>query len=451
MTRSIIPLFSPLFLLAPLRADEPVSFEKQIKPLLTRNCAGCHQPASKQAGLSLATFAEFEKGGNKGPAFIAGNPEKSLVIGYLTGETKPQMPFGGKPLPDEQIEMLRRWIREGAKNDSSAMPDTVPATPIVYHAPPVITALALSSAGRMLAVSGYHEILLHDLSKPPESSLVARLPGLSERIHSLVFTPDGATLAAVGGNPARFGEVQIWDVAARKQKHSAVLTNDTLFGASLSPDGTKLAFGCADKSVRIFDVASGQEIRKMDHHEDWVFGTVFGADGKRLVSVSRDRAAKITDVASGAFIENVNLLKEGLAAIARHPKKEWVLIGGLERIPYFYMMDRPRAMRIADDSTLIRKFEAQDGPILALAISPDGARMAVAGELGDARIYEMETGKPAAKCSGHTGGIYALQFFPDGSRLVTAGFDGKIRIYDMAGKLDREFMPVKVETTLSQR
>src|SRR5260370_36329978 len=138
----------------------------------------------------------------------------------------------------------------------------------------------------------------------------------------------------------------------------------------------------------------------MDHHEDWVFGAVFGIDGKRLVTVSRDRAAKLTDASSGAFIENVNLVnptKEALAAIVRHPKKDWVLIGGEERVPYLYMMDRPRAMRIADDSTLIRKFEPQDGPILALAYSPDAKYIAAGSAVGDARIYEAKSGKPAGK------------------------------------------------------
>ena len=183
----------------------------------------------------------------------------------------------------------------------------------------------------------------------------------------------------------------------------------------------------------------------MDHHEDWSFGAIFGVDGKRLVSVSRDRAAKLTDANTGAFIENVNLLKEPLTAIVRHPKKDWVLIGGEERVPYLYMMDRPRAMRIADDSTLIRKFEVQDGPILALAYSPDAKYVAVGSAVGDVRIYNAETGAAVARCSGHRGGIYTLQFYTDSQHLITAGFDGMVRIYDLSGKLEKEFVPVPLE------
>jgi len=48
------------------------------------------------------------------------------------------MPFGGKPLPDDQIELFRRWIREGAKDDSpaGAIETPVSSGPTVYHAPP---------------------------------------------------------------------------------------------------------------------------------------------------------------------------------------------------------------------------------------------------------------------------------------------------------------------------
>ena len=62
----------------------------------------------------------------------------------------------------------------------------------------------------MLAVSGNREILLHTLdgSAPPK-----RLPGLSDRILSLAFSSDGSLLVAGGGTPARFGEIQFWDLA----------------------------------------------------------------------------------------------------------------------------------------------------------------------------------------------------------------------------------------------
>jgi mono/diheme cytochrome c family protein len=429
---------------------DPVSFHKQIRPILTRQCVGCHQPASQQSGLNLTSYTGLKTGGRKGAAFESGAPEKSVLIAYLSGDAKPQMPFGGKALPPEQIELFRQWIREGAADDSP--PDGASAAelskPTVYLAPPVVNALAISPDGKWMAVAGYREILLHELSaESAKAKLAARLPGLSERMLSLAFSPDGTTLAAAGGSPARFGELQIWDVASRKQKHSVVQSTDTLFGVSFSPDGTRIACGAVDKGIRLFDAASGKLIRKMDHHEDWVFGTVFGVNGKRLVSVGRDRAAKLTEAETGAFIENVNLLREPLAAVARHPKKDWIAVGGFERIPYLYMMDRPRAMRIADDSTLIRKFEKQDGPILALAISPDAKALAVAAETGDVRIYNLDTGDLLGRCSGHRGGIYTLQFFADSKRLATAGFDGMVRIYDLSGTLAGEFVPAPISKT----
>jgi len=119
-----------------------------------------------------------------------------------------------------------------------------------------------------------------------------------------------------------------------------MLTSETVFGASLSPDASKVAVGCADNTVRIVESASGKELLKMTSHENWVLGTIFGMDGKRIVSVGRDQAAKLSDAASGAFIENVNLLRGELAAVARHPSRDQILIGGAERVPYLYTMDR---------------------------------------------------------------------------------------------------------------
>jgi len=421
------------------------SYFHDVRPILQRNCQGCHQPAMKQGELDLTRYESFKAGGKQGPAFRPGVPDKSLVIQLLKGELKPQMPFGLTPLPAEQIDLLRRWIAAGARDDTpaEARDMTAPDKPPVYRFPPLITALAYSPDGQTLAVSGYREVLLH---KADGSGLAGRLLGVSDRIQSLVFSSDGKMLVAAGGTPARFGEVQVWDVASRKLNHSATLCSDTLFGASLAPDGSRVAAGCTDNTVRVVETSSGKELLKMGHHENWVLGTAFDVDGKRLVSVGRDRAAKLTDASTGAFIENINLLRDQLFAIARHPRRDYVLVGGQDRVPYLYMMDRPRAMKIADDTTLVRKFETQTGSIFAVAFSPDGSRIAVGGAANEVAIYNTETGQRVAACTGHQAGIYALAFRPDGAHLATGGFDGHVRIYEVkSGKLLYDFVPVPIE------
>jgi WD40 repeat protein len=363
---------------------------------------------------------------------------------------KPQMPLGQPPLAPEQIDLVRNWIAAGGKDDTppEARETVSLDKPILYTQPPVVTAVAFSPDGKTLAVSGNREILIHAIDGSP---VPKRLSGLSERILSLAFSRDGSLLMAGGGTPARFGEIQLWDAAAGKLRHSVSLTGDTVFGASISPDGTRVAAGCTDNTVRILDAASGKELNKMGAHENWVLGTVFGADSKRVVSVGRDRAAKLTDAGSGAFLENVNLLRGELAAVARHPSKEIVVIGGDDRVPYIYMMDRPKNMKIADDTTLIRKLERQNGAISALAWSPDGKWIAVAGAAPEVNVYDAETGALVAACKGHTAGIYTVAFSPDSAILATGGFDGSVRLYHSAtGELKRAFIPVPIEKSSSE-
>ncbi len=432
-----------------LAGETDVSYFRDVRPILQRQCQGCHQPAVKSSGLDLTTFAGLAKGGKRGPAFRAGDPAASLIVKYIKGEQQPAMPLGATPLTAEQIASISSWIVSGAKDDTPAeVKDNISQDhPPLYHQPPVISALAFSPDGKTLAVSGYRELLLH---KADGSGLIARLVGLSERLNSIAYSVDGSVVVAAGGTPARFGEVQIWDAASAKLKRSVMLTSDTVFGASLSPDGKEIAVGGADNTVRLIDAASGKELEKIGNHENWVLGTVFGVDGKRVVSVGRDRAAKLSDAASGQFLENVNLLRGELAAVARHPRKDIVVIGGEDRIPYIYVMDRPKVMKIADDTTLLRKLPRQDGAIAALAWSSAG-KIAVAGMGAQVNVYDAESGALVAACKGHQAGIYAVAFNPAGDRLATGGFDGHVRIYNTAtGELMKDFVPVPISEAISR-
>src|SRR5256712_2213709 len=430
--------FAACLMAIPLLHADDSSYLRDVRPILDKNCTICHQPASKQSDLDLTTYAGFQAGGKRGPAFVAGSPEQSLVIQFISAALKPSMPFNQPPLAANDVSTIRDWIASGAQDDSpSQMASSEPA---VYHQLPVITPLRFSPDGKTLAVSGNREVLLH---RADGSGLVKRLPGKADRILSIAFSAAGNLMIAGGGTPGRFGEIQFWDPREGTLLRAAEAPNDTVFGASLSPDGSKVAVGCADNTVRAFETATGKDLYKISTHENWVLGTAFGIDSKRLASVGRDRAAKLIDASAGQFLENVNQLHRELAAVARHPTADQIVIRGAERIPYIYRMDRPRNIKVGEDATLVRQLAAQDGAILALDWSPDGRRVAVAGAGPSVNIYDAESGLPLASCKGHTAGIYAVAFSPDGTHVATGGFDGQVRLYSTSDcTLEKSFVPV---------
>jgi mono/diheme cytochrome c family protein len=338
--RFLRPVLSALAMLAlgllPLRAEPPakakepaeVSYYRHIRPIFQQHCQGCHQPAKPQGSYVMTSYAYLLKAGDKGgPGIVPGQPEQSYVIHEITPQNgkPPTMPKGKEPLKPHDIDLITRWIRDGAKDDSpmSAREVVDADHPPVYDLPPVITGLDYSPDSSILAVTGYHEVLLH---KADGSGLVGRLVGLSERTQSVAFSPDGKFLAVTGGDPGRFGEVQIWDVARRKLRLSLAVTFDTVYGASWSPDGSKVAFGCADNTLRAIESPGGKQVLFQGAHSDWVLYTVFSSDGLHLVSVSRDRSMKLTEVATQRFIDNITsitpgALKGGLITVARRPDK----------------------------------------------------------------------------------------------------------------------------------
>jgi len=88
-------------------------FENNVRPLLTSQCAKCHDDKKQQGGLRVDSRAALLKGGESGPAILPGKPEDSLLIRAVRHSGELKMP-SGKKLPAEQIAHLERWVREGA-------------------------------------------------------------------------------------------------------------------------------------------------------------------------------------------------------------------------------------------------------------------------------------------------------------------------------------------------
>ncbi|MDQ3621386.1 MAG: hypothetical protein M3463_02715 [Verrucomicrobiota bacterium] len=476
--------------------NAPVSYFKKIRPIFQAECQGCHQPAKPKGGYVMTDYARLLEGGDSAPdgerAIIPKDPEASLLVKQITpNEGEAEMPPKKAPLPDKERELIRRWIAEGALDDTppNARQRYDAEHPPRYERPPVITSLDFSPDGSLLAVAGFHEVLLW---KGDGSERVARLVGLSERIQTVRFSPDGKLLAACGGRPAQMGEVQIWDVEKRTLTLSAPIGFDTVYGVSWSPDGKTVAFGCPDNSVRAIDAQTGQQVLQQSSHNDWVLDTVFTSKGDQLVSVGRDMTAKLTEVATQRFIDNLSsitpgALRGGLQALARHPQRDEFLVGGADGVPQAYRTVRKVQRRIGDNALCIRKWPAMEGRIYAVDFAPDGTRF-VAGSSLDGKgavnfyNYDFPTEMPAdilaiegkdfrartpaekAKVEAHYTsdvkllasaplpiGVFAVAFQPDGSAVAAAGEDGKVRFITAAdAQVVKEFVPVPLGATTAR-
>ncbi len=163
------------------RAAE-VSFDKQVRPILQAHCQGCHQPAKAGGGYVMTSFDRLLKGGESDePAIVPSKPAESYLVELITPHAgKSEMPQNKPPLAESEIALIAQWIAQGAKDDT---PEDLGRRYDADHPPeytrlPVIPALAFSPDGLLLAVAGFHEVLLW---KADGTEQVGRLVGLSER------------------------------------------------------------------------------------------------------------------------------------------------------------------------------------------------------------------------------------------------------------------------------
>lgn len=400
-----------------------------------------------KGGLDLTTHAAALKGGKHGPDIRPRDPKGSRLIEEISG-TEPAMPEEGDPLTSSEVALVTRWIAEGALDDTpeGGIVHRL-SSPPEYRALPAIAALAWSPDGKILAVAGWHEVVLHQGNG---AGISARLLGDSPRIEALAFSPDGAELAVAGGAPSDYGEVQIWSLDSRALARSIRTTGDTVFGVSWSPEGRRVAIGCTDKMVRVFTVADGVEIMKCDNHIDWVFGTAWSHDGAKLVTASRDRALKLIDVSTGRLIDDVNRQGDPLVSLARHPREDLVVCGTEKGEARVYRME-PRGGRLAEgddkENGFLRSLERLPGALQALAWSGDGALIAAGSAGGEVRIFNAADGRRKTVPKWTWGPVFALSFQPSSQVLAVAGYDGKVRLFDANnGNMLREFDSVPLAT-----
>jgi hypothetical protein len=438
-------------LVAPARGDEPkpaepVSFIKDVAPILVQNCIACHNPKKSESKYVMTTFTQLAKGGQQGEGVTLepGDADASLFVELIRPGGEPRMPYKLDPLPPEKIALIERWVKEGAKYDG-ASPDedwgavlrknTPVAIPEVYPVTVPITALAFSPDGSDLVTSGYHEL---NAWKAADGALVRRTRGLPERVYDIAFSPDGKWLASAGGDPGQYGVVTLWksagDGSAEKER-DLIESSDCVFAVAFSPDGARLAAAGADRAIRIWELAAeGPKLEAtIEDHADWIFDIAFSPDGKQLASASRDKTSKVFDVVKKEALVTFPGHAQTVYTVAFSPDGKSIASGGEDNLI--------RLWDPANDGKAIRAISGFGAPVFKLQFAPDGKSLVACSADKAIRIIDPAKGSTVRTLSGHNDWIYTIAIAPDGQRLASGSWDGEVRLWNLAdGKPETTFL-----------
>jgi hypothetical protein len=216
------------------------------------------------------------------------------------------------------------------------------------------------------------------------------------------------------------------------------LTGHTLQVRSMafSPDGSRLASGSNDGTIKLWDTASGQELRTLKGHTRAVYTLVFSPDGTHLTSGSNDGTIKLWDAASGRELRTIKAQtgprnvffdatwddnRLAMGSLAFNPDGGRLASGGEDGM--IKLWD-------AASGQLLRSLKGHFDAVLSLAYSPDGSRLASGSMDGTLKIWDTANGQEVRTFKEHTDAVVSVAFSPVGNRLVSGSSDMTIKVWD---------------------
>ena len=451
VTQSVVAQEAAPAATAPPANAETVSYKRDVWPIVRRHCRGCHSRTDAKGGLSMDSVADMLKGGDSGPSFAAGKADGNLLLEMITGD-QPEMPKQQPALSAAKVEIIRKWILSGAKDDFDPG-DLTPKVviPSTYKFAPAVTSVSISPDGTQIAAACRSEIVLFPAVG---DATPQRIPTECDLLTHVEFSPDGSKLVAVGGSPSSFGEVRFHDAKTGALINSRRVGHDTLFRGAFSPDGTSVAVGGTDGAAHIVPFDKAAAVRSFPLHSDWIFDVDWTPDGKMLITGGRDKATKVCSVETGKLLRSVDMSTERVQAVSS--SATFAFSSGLARTLNGYEFKIALsgievsgagngARPITRRAQYVKGMESQPGPVLTMATSLDRKFLAIGGAYRDVRVYKTDDRARVALIPNLPATVYSVSLNKDGTRLVAGGRDGQVLIYEIpSAKLIRSLVPVPV-------
>ena len=425
---------------------EPVDFEKEVLPILRKNCLACHNTTDAKSDLVLETPQTIQKGGSQGPVVVPGQSGKSLILQVASHQAEPIMPpadndRGAGSLTPDELGLLARWIDEGAEGTVTG-PERLAWQPIPDTFQPIFAA-AISDDGQYAACGRANRLYIYHL---PTGQLVTQLvdPDVSisagpddlraahlDMVQSLAFNPTGDLLASGG-----FRTVKLW-----RRPRNVRLSEKNLESASgtmaMTADQRWFAAGDDSGAIRLWELTADHAVRVLEGHTEPVTDLIFSPDGSALYSGSLDKTVRCWNVMEGRLSGHVEA-PVPVTAIALVNEATQIVTGGGDHVIRLWPVPQAGAQtaeggQVAVENkpaTPVREWSGHAGEIAALAVLPTASHQFISGSLdGTLRHWDANDGQEIRKLD-HGAAITAVAVRRDGKRFVSLGEDQAAKLWN---------------------
>src|SRR5205823_2914434 len=205
------------------------------------------------------------------------------------------------------------------------------------------------------------------------------LEGHSDLVNCVAFAPDGSTVATGSSD----GTVRLWSVPEGKQRRVLSATGmGPVLTVAFSDDGTLFAAAGEDRAIRIWELKTGRVLHRMDGSSDAVLSIAFSPHASLIASAGRDQAVRTWRVSNGKL------------------RSSWVGHGGR---------------------------------VWSVAFAPDGETLATASLDGTIRFWDVSTGRQVTQLE-RTPEARVIAFAADGQLLVSTGPKPAVQITELGDK-----------------
>jgi WD40 repeat protein/tRNA A-37 threonylcarbamoyl transferase component Bud32 len=224
------------------------------------------------------------------------------------------------------------------------------------------------------------------------------------------------------------GQVTRWDLMTGQEARVFPLSQG-FRAMSLSPDGQTVALG-GQGAVLLIDAATGQHRRTLQQHAQLVWSLAFSRDGTFLASGSADRTVKLCNVSTGQVVHTLTGHTAPVMSVAFSP--DGLLLASATGSNA--RRGQPGEIKLWDPvvGREIRSLGKQSAGVTSVAFSPDGRLLASGSWDGTVTLWDVASGAERHRLRGITFGATCVAFSPDGCRLTASGNNDRIKVWDVA-------------------